>query len=118
MSTATTLGFETDAKHSKRFWEKVSFGDRCWEWNAFKDPAGYGRFGIGGGVSLLAHRVSWWLSNGPIPAGKCVLHECDNRCCVNPAHLKLGDQKQNAIDRESRGRGRNGKNRPVFGIAS
>lgn len=32
----------------------------------------------------------------------CVLHKCDNRACVNPDHLYLGDRYQNAQDLRQR----------------
>jgi hypothetical protein len=43
------------------------------------------------------------MANGPIPKDEQVLHDCDNKICVNPAHLHLGTQTQNmheARDRE------------------
>jgi hypothetical protein len=42
--------------------------------------------------------VSWELTNGPIPSKRLVLHRCDNRACVRPDHLFLGDDQTNMDD--------------------
>lgn len=76
----------------------------CWNWEAYCTPNGYGRFNLNGDIKG-AHQVAWMLQHKKkIPYGLCVLHKCDNPSCVNPKHLYLGDQKQNALDRRTRGR--------------
>lgn len=56
----------------------------------------------------LSHRVAWRLTNGAIPDGLQVLHECDTPACVNPAHLFLGTQADNLRDMHAKGRGQAG----------
>ena len=90
----------------KRFWVKVNKTDSCWFWTSTLDPNGYGKFGING-KGEFAHRVAWELTNGPIPEGLCVLHNCpdgDNPRCVNPDHLWLGTKKDNSDDASKKGR--------------
>ncbi len=47
------------------------------------------------GVSDKAHRVSFKLYKGEIPTDKVVGHECNNKWCVNPAHLEAVTQLEN-----------------------
>jgi hypothetical protein len=51
-----------------------------------------------------AHRASWILACGQIPAGIDVLHRCDNPSCVNVDHLFLGTPKENTRDMMAKGR--------------
>lgn len=88
-----------------RFEEKYNpfAGGGCWEWTAGCVNTGYGQFWVGG-KSMRAHRASWLINVGDIPADKMVLHKCHNRKCINPEHLYLGDHQQNMDDRNNSGR--------------
>lgn len=93
---------------AERFWAKVvcDLGSGCWPWTAAPNGRGYGVIGRGGRKdgNVLAHRLSWELHFGSIPAGMDVLHHCDNPPCVRPDHLFLGDQVTNNADRHRKGR--------------
>ncbi len=91
-------------KYLPLFWEKVDKSGECWEWTAYRNIKGYGRFGVSGKLAL-AHRLSYVIHFGEIPNDKIVCHSCDNPSCVNPAHLWIGTHQDNAIDRESKNRG-------------
>ena len=77
----------------------------CWLWPAAPEGKGYCDISVNGRI-MKAHRASWMAHNGPIPDGMHVLHKCDVRPCVNPAHLFLGNASDNMRDMFLKGRGR------------
>lgn len=77
---------------------------RCWPWTGCVHPKGYGRFVNEKAKADWAHRCAWRLWRGEIPKGLLVLHKCDNPGCINPDHLYLGTDADNARDRDARGR--------------
>lgn len=84
-----------------RFWEKVDkeSPDGCWLWTGARTANGYGGLTLGG-KDRGAHRVSLEYSLGrPLAKGMLACHSCRNRHCVNPAHLREGDNTDNQIDR-------------------
>lgn len=102
----------TQQQRLQSFLDKVLVDDGCWEWLASRQPTGYGQFRAKGTMDL-AHRISYRIFRGPIPAGMFVCHTCDNRGCVRPSHLFLGTQSDNMQD--AKGKGRTNKNPRFWG---
>ncbi len=98
----------------ERFWTKVDRSggdDACWPWKASLDTHGYGHIWWKGRLAT-SPRVALELSLGR-PLGKSwALHNCpggDNPKCCNPAHLFVGDVRDNVADMIAKGRWRPAK---------
>lgn len=102
----------------ERFWSKADktpgYGPNgdCWQWKAGHSQKGYGAMRWNN-VPMRAHKIAWIIANGRMPT-LCILHSCDNRACVNPAHLREGTNADNVADKMSRGRQAKG---PALGAA-
>lgn len=91
---------------AERFHEKVTPVPEAgyWLWTA-STSRGYGQLSSKRGESPhKAHRVSWRLHRGDIPAHMDVCHKCDTPLCVNPDHMFLGTAKDNVDDMDRKGR--------------
>jgi hypothetical protein len=91
-----------------RFMEKVlvpyGLPDACWMWMGNSGNHGYGRV-MFDGIRMSAHHWSYLLFvDDVIEESLVVMHACDNRLCVNPAHLSKGTQKDNVRDMMNKGR--------------
>jgi hypothetical protein len=110
-----------DAKLIARFWERVDKKrvNDCWLWTGSVNGDGVytGRYGVISfhGRTVLAHRLSYEIANGPGPIlahpDWQVGHICrdfdldllfDNRLCVNPRHLVLTDAGSDASRKRNR----------------
>lgn len=68
----------------------------CWLWEGgSKGSNGYGGVWYEG-RNHYAHRIAVLLSGRQIPPGIQVDHLCRVRCCINPAHLDLVTNQENA----------------------
>lgn len=69
----------------------------CWLWVGVIDKTtGYGKFWCAG-KNRNAHRVIVELSGVVIPKGKQVDHLCRRHDCVNPGHLDIVSNRENAL---------------------
>lgn len=93
-------------KDQARFWSKVTLPNEqgCMLWLSPPLSTGYGQFWLKG-RKVTAHRVSYFLAYGGIPAGLHIDHVkargCRHRHCVAPAHLEAVTMAENNRRSES-----------------
>lgn len=94
------------AAAAPRLWSRVTVSPDtgCWELHGATDRKGYPRVNVAG-HNVPAYWVAFAAVHGDVPR-QVIMHKCDNRKCVNPAHLEPGTYSQNNADMWARGRGR------------
>jgi len=86
----------------ERFWRHADRSGDCWLWTGCLGTGGYGRFTIGPGSQVYAHRFAWAVVFGvPPDSSLTVDHLCNIRACVNPIHLALVPIRDNVLRGES-----------------
>lgn len=71
----------------------------CVIWFGCENQKGYGRILVGRKRQNV-HRVVYEMANGPIPDGMVIDHVCHERSCVNPAHMRVCTNSENAKNRK------------------
>ena len=93
-------------KDRTRFTRRLCSDGDCLRWTGSKTPDGYGRFKVNG-KAISAHYVAFFMEVGHLPLeGELdgrkfnVSHNCRNRDCCNPKHLKVKTKRVNLEERE------------------
>src|SRR5438445_5599334 len=81
--------------------EPTTLETGCWEWSGAKTGDGYGTTRIKARCESV-HRAVYEHFVGPIPKGRHLHHNCENRACANFEHLQLLTPKEH--NRISNGR--------------
>lgn len=76
----------------------------CWTYKGRLDKDGYGILSVKN-YTIQAHRFAYIIYNDAnLSSTDLICHICDNRQCINPNHLYLGNFKQNKKDCINRNR--------------
>lgn len=88
------------ARVALRAFERVEVDENgCWISTYSVASHGYAQIGwqdAGSRHVVLAHRAAWVHVNGQMPLGMTLDHTCKVRRCVNPAHLRVLPNFENA----------------------
>ncbi len=76
----------------------------CVLWPHAQNGQGYAEAAFGGKMRTLHRLVCEQKYGRKLEDGECACHTCDVRCCINPEHLFVGTKKDNADDRDAKGR--------------
>ncbi|SRR6266545_6414131 len=71
--------------------------EKCWLWQGRLNNRGYGLASPARHINITAHRLSYELFRGNVPAGLTIDHLCGNPRCVNPSHLEVVAMRVNIL---------------------
>lgn len=78
--------------------------DECWPWKSTLNKSDNRPYFSYGKTKRLAYAVTLELFSGEEANGRYVLHQCDNKVCCNPHHLKWGTHQENMDEMKDRER--------------
>lgn len=67
----------------------------CRLWTGSLTNRGYGKIMVKGKPSYSVHRLAYEIAKGPIPDNLEIDHLCNNKRCINPAHLETVTHAEN-----------------------
>ena len=73
----------------------------CLIWRRGLNTGGYGQTSRNG-RKVLTHRLAYEITRGSIPEKMHILHMCNRRSCIQPAHLYGGTPQENADDKKTK----------------
>lgn len=92
-------------KALRRFWSKTERSETgCVVWSKGSFESGYGQFWYDGRPWPASRWIMQAYAGRKLKEFEYVLHSCDNKGCVNTAHLRVGTPKENSEDAVSRNR--------------
>lgn len=86
--------------------KQITLNGTCMEWNKNCGSNGYATATFKGKEHRVGRLVLQYFKGYP-KKNQVMMHSCDNRKCINPAHLKWGTVKENNQDKAKKGRARN-----------
>lgn len=84
---------------------RIILDSGCWIWTGCISKSGYGKIRWGK-KDYRVHRIALFLWKGfDLEDDRILgLHNCKNRACFNPEHLRAGNQSENVVQSYVEGR--------------